>query len=158
MLIYRCVKRDYLESYDGMGNSYRKGARWNLPHYPVLYFAPNPSVAALELANYFPSPDLVPENYVMGEYEITDPVTSRTISLQDLPENWKDYPHPNSTKEIGSAWLQQGKESCLFVPSAATPGNLENIIVMNPMHPEIKHIKLTQVIQSIYSDRIFKGL
>jgi RES domain-containing protein len=61
MLIYRGVKQDYLESYDGMGNSYRKGARWNFPNHPVLYFAPNPSVAALELANYFPSPDLVPK-------------------------------------------------------------------------------------------------
>jgi RES domain-containing protein len=158
MLIYRAVKRDYLESYDGMGNSYRKGVRWNLPNHPVLYFAPNPSVAALELANYFPSPDLVPKNYVMGEYEIPDPVKIKTILLEDLPKNWKDYPHPNSTKKIGSAWLREGKESCLFVPSAATPGNLEHIIVINPKHPDLRHIKLTQIIQPIYSDRIFKGL
>jgi hypothetical protein len=78
--------------------------------------------------------------------------------LEDLPKNWQDYPHPNSTKKIGSAWLKKGKESCLFVSSAATPGNLEYIIVINPNHPDLRHIKLTQIIHPIYSDRIFQGL
>jgi RES domain-containing protein len=80
------------------------------------------------------------------------------INLEDLLKNWQDYPHPNSTKKIGSAWLKYGKESSLFVPSAATPGNLEQIIVINPKHPDFRQIKLTQIIQPIYSDRIFKGL
>ena len=158
MLLYRGVKRAYLESYEGMGNSYRKGARWNLPNYPVLYFAPSPSVAALELANYFATPELVPSSYVMGEYEIPDPVTSKTLLLKDMPVDWKDFPHPESTKKIGSAWLEKNAELCLFVPSAATPGNVENIIVVNPKHPQSQQIKLTKVIPEIYSDRIFKGL
>jgi RES domain-containing protein len=158
MILYRGVKSKYAEKYDGMGNSYQKGARWNHPYFPVLYFAPTSSVAALELANYFPSPKLVPSSYVMGVYELPDSVSSKTLELKDMPEDWTAYPHPTSTKDIGSAWLRANKELCLFVPSSASPGGRDRIVVVNPIHPEIKYFKLIETINEIYNKRTFQGL
>ena len=159
MKLYRAGREHHLEDFEGTkGNSFKKGARWNLPYNPVLYFAPSPSIAAMELAQYFPTPDLVPDDYVMGEFEIPDSLKSKTLSIEDLPENWHIYPHPQCTKEIGTAWLQKVEELCLFVPSAATPGYRENIIVVNPRHGDINQIKLINIIDKIYPERMFQGL
>lgn len=157
MRLYRAVKKKYVENFNGLGNSYRKGARWNFPSLPVLYFASSPSVAAIELANYFPSPDLVPPSYVMGVYELPNSIPYKTLYLKDMPEDWDEFPHPDSTKEIGSDWLRANQELCLFVPSAATPGNIENIIVVNPNHPQIQGLKLVAIIKDIYNPRMFSG-
>ena len=158
MLLYRGVKSKYVENYDGMGNSYLKGARWNHPYHPVLYFAPSPSIAALELANYFPTPRLIPKTYVLGIYELPDSLPCKTLTLEQMPQDWQAFPHPTSTKDIGSAWLKSNRELCLFVPSAASPGGLENIVVINPNQPQIKNIKLVDTIPKIYNERAFQGL
>ena len=54
------------------GASYRDGARWNEPGFPVVYFAEIPSVVMLEMAHYLPSPRLVPLGYRLGEVSLDE--------------------------------------------------------------------------------------
>ncbi len=61
-------------------------------------------------------------------------------------------------KDISSAWLKSNTELCLFVSSAASPGGLENIVVINPNQPQIRNIKLVDTIPKIYNERAFQGL
>ncbi|MFT4927875.1 MAG: RES domain-containing protein, partial [Phenylobacterium sp.] len=70
MRLYRICPLHFLENYSGLGGSYKDGGRWNLPGVPVMYFALSPSVALLEMANYLPSPRLVPASYRLGIYEL----------------------------------------------------------------------------------------
>ena len=56
MRLYRICHARYLEDLRGLGASYRDGARWNEPGFPIVYFAETPSVAMLEMAHYLPSP------------------------------------------------------------------------------------------------------
>ena len=158
MELYRIARIKYLENYTGRGGSFINGARWNHPGIPVLYFATTPSVALLEMANYLPSPRLIPADYRLGIYHLPDTVSSKTITVENLPPDWSRYPYPSSTQALGSQWLNEDDSLILFVPSVAVPAGLENIAVVNPRHPEINRLKLASIESSLYNDRAFKGV
>ena len=63
MFLFRICPERYLEDFSGLGASYQDGARWNFPGTPVMYFASTASLAMLEMAQYLPSPRLLPKNY-----------------------------------------------------------------------------------------------
>lgn len=156
MLLYRITPEQYLENYQGLGASYQDGARWNHKGVPVLYFSLSPSVAMLEMANYFPLPKLIPKDYVLGIYELPD---SQADHLDPglLPSDWNVYPHPVSTRNIGSQWLTGNTNTGLVVPSAATPNGLESIIVLNPGHDGIAHLRLVDKTSQLFNVRAFTG-
>lgn len=158
MRLYRITKEKYLQNFTGRGKSFLDGARWNNPGIPVLYFATTPSVALLEMANYLPSPRFVPQSYKLGIYELPDSSSHRILKVEDLPQDWAEYPYPLSTQKIGSKWLIDQSELCLFVPSVAIPAGMENIIVVNPYHLEISNLKLISFEASLYNKRAFQGL
>ncbi|NJL50986.1 MAG: RES family NAD+ phosphorylase [Hydrococcus sp. SU_1_0] len=158
MELFRITRIKYLENFTGRGGSFLNGARWNQPGIPVLYFASTPSVALLEMANYLPNPRLIPDDYRLGIYNLPDTVSSQTLTVNNLPQDWSRYPYPSSTQKIGSQWLNEGSSLILFVPSVAVPAGLENIAVINPRHPDINKLKLSSVESDLYNDRAFKGL
>jgi RES domain-containing protein len=156
--LFRITRIKYLENFTGKGGSFLNGARWNTSGIPVLYFASTPSVALLEMANYLPNPRLIPADYRLGIYYLPDTVSSQTLMVNNLPQDWSRYPYPSSTQKIGSQWLNEGDSLILFVPSVAVPAGLENIAVINPRHPDINELKLSFVESDLYNDRAFKGI
>lgn len=158
MRLYRITKEKYLTSFSGRGKSFTDSARWNLPGIPVLYFASTPAVALLEMANYLPSPRLVPKTYRLGVYEISDTVACEALTIENMPEDWAEYPYPSSTQKIGSQWLLQANSLCLSVPSIAIPAGMENIIIVNPNHAQIGSLKLLFVESDLYNRRAFQGI
>jgi RES domain-containing protein len=158
MRLYRITKEKYLNNLAGKGKSFLDSARWNSPGIPVLYFASSASVALLEMANYLPSPRLVPPNYKLGIYELPDTVSSQTLNIQNMPPDWAEYPYPVSTQKIGSQWLTDNSSLCLFVPSVAIPAGMENIIVVNPNHPQITSLKLLSFESDLFNKSAFRGI
>lgn len=156
MRLYRIVPRKYLENYSGKGNSYKAGARWNLPDEPVLYFGTSASVAMLEMGNYIPKPQLVPQSYVLGIYE-TSSNALQSLELADMPYGWDEFPYPSSTQTRGSRFLAGNKYLLLLVPSSTT-GGLDQIAVVNPLHPEIATLRLIDTKTPIYNPRLFQGM
>ena len=77
MRIYRI---EHLENFEGHGASFRRGGRWNMAGVPVLYFAESASVAMLEMANYLPSPRMVPVAYRLGVYEVASSVSTKKVA------------------------------------------------------------------------------
>jgi RES domain-containing protein len=155
MRLFRICPDIYLENYSGIGASYQDGARWNLPGNPIIYFGSSPSVAMLEMANYLPSPHLVPANYRLGIYELPDNVHHDTYDEKSLPTDWDQHPYPTPTQKEGTAWLHSNNSVALLVPSAAVPGGLDKNILFNPLHPDAKKIKIVDTMDKIYSDRMF---
>lgn len=158
MNLYRIGPDNRLEQLDGLGASYRDGARWNLPGQPALYFACSPAVALLEMAHYLPSPRLVPPNFAMGIYRLPDELKTETLSRNQLPNDWAQYPYPKSTQELGTQWLIANRSPALLVPSAAVPQGLEHNALVNPAHPHRHGLELVEVIHELYNERIFAGL
>lgn len=158
MRLYKITKAPYLTNLNGKGGSFQNGARWNQAGFPVLYFAPNVGTALLEMANYLPSPRFIPPSYHLGIYEIEDDVSTKILKVENLPADWADYPYPISTQKIGSQWLESKESLILFVPSTAVSKGLENIAVVNPLHPEIKQLNLISTTKDLFNSRTFKGL
>ena len=156
MHLYRIGPEQYLRNMSGLGASYRDGARWNLPGLPAVYFGLSPSVAMLEMANYLPSPRLVPKSYRLAQYEIQGADYDQW-TIQDLPSDWNSFPHAYSTQNLGSEWLKQNQKLLLILPSAAVPAGLENIALFNPNHPDAANISLLKSLAEIYSERMFRG-
>jgi RES domain-containing protein len=158
MKLYKVAPETFLENYTGLGASYQDGARWNEPGLPVLYFACSPSISLLEMANYIPSPRLIPASYRLGEYDWPDDIAVDRLEIDELPKDWNIHPFPASTQVIGSNWLRKSHKAGLIVPSTTSPFGSEYIMLVNPTHPDAKRIALLKSIEKIYSDRIFGGL
>jgi len=158
MKLYRITPEKFLENYSGLGGSYKDGARWNHSGHPVMYFAPTPAVAMLEMANYLPNPRLVPKTYRLGVYTIPDQYVESLPDTPRLPEGWNSYPHLQHTRDIGTQWLSSSKKTALLVPSAAVPMGLDNIAVVNPLSKHITELKLVDVTKNIYNPRAFAGI
>ncbi len=157
MDLYRIGPEQFLNNLSGLGASYRDGARWNLPGFPVIYFTLSPAVAMLEMANYLPSPRLVPKTYRLAKYQLKG-VGYDQWPISELPAEWNSYPHSYASQERGSAWLKRNEKVLLIVPSAAVPAGLENIAVFNPNHPDAGKLILVDSLKEIYSARMFKGI
>ena len=158
MRLYRIAPDAYLEDYRGLGASYRDGARWNRAGQPVLYFALSAATALLEMANYLPSPRLIPPSYRLGIYEVPDSLSTYTLPDARWPEDWAAFPYPASTQAIGGGWLDSGDEVGLLVPSAAVPEGLEAIMVINPAHRERAQLRLLAATSDLFNKRTFTGL
>lgn len=158
MLLYRITKKQYLESYQGLGGSYEDGARWNCPGSPVLYFALSAAVAMLEMANYTGSPRLVPPSYRLGIYELPDETPIDRLEETDWPDDWANFPYPQSTQAIGDQWLRSGERFGLIVPSCAVSDGLGEIMLVNPGHAAVRTLKLIDSRSNIYNKRAFPGL
>ena len=156
MWLYRICPESLLENYSGRGASYQDGGRWNRAGLPVLYFACSASVAMLEMANYLRSPGLVPKSYRLGIFE-TGAIGYEQWGIEDLPARWNDYPYPAATQALGSRWLQATTSALLLVPSAAIPAGLENIALVNPVHPGARQLKLVSVENGIFNKRAFSS-
>ena len=155
MRLYRICHAEHIENFEGRGASYINGGRWNRPGVPVLYFAESASVAMLEMANYLPSPRMVPSTYRLGIYEIAADAPILRWLAEDLPAGWNEFPYPQWTQEKGSQWLIHGKESLLAVPSAAVPGGLESILLVSPLRLAETPVRLIRALEDIYARRTF---
>ena len=155
MRLYRICRADHLEDYHGRGVSYRHGGRWNEPGIPALYVAATAGVAMLEMANYLPSPRLVPSGYRLGVYEVAGHPSVERWAVEDLPSDWNRFPYPRSTQRMGSDWLTQGGTSLLALPSAAVPGGLDDIVLAAPARFDPASIRLSAVHERLYNPRAF---
>lgn len=158
MFLFRICPERYLEDFSGLGASYQDGARWNLPGTPVMYFASTASLAMLEMAQYLPSPRLLPKNYRLGIYSLPDTLKIEQWAVEALPADWKQFPYPRSTQQLGEDWLNSKSRVALSVPSAAVPGGLEHCVVVNPRHKLIGKLALEDTLTEIYSDRLFSDI
>ena len=155
MRLYRIGRLEYLEDYRGLAASYRDGGRWNEAGIPALYFAETASVAMLEMANYLPSPRLVPSSYRLGIYELADDTPMDRWPVTELPADWRHFPYPKSTRRLGTDWLIRGEGHLLAVPSAAIPAGLETVVLTSPARIGAESIRLIGMEADIYNPRAF---
>ena len=150
MIIYRLAKQYFLEDLSGDGAK-QSGGRWNQKGSPVLYTAQNSSLAILETLVHVDL-DLIPKDLFVGEIEVELDEKLDIQVIQELPKNWNHYPSPDFLKEIGEAWLAEGKSLLLQVPSAVNP--LEHNFLVNPEHKKFDQVRLKQSYPFQYDGRL----
>ncbi len=113
------------------------GGRWNSVGVPMVYTAESKALAALEILVHVDSGELLEEFLCI-------PVTfdkrlMRSLSFDDLPEDWRTNPPPPSTQQLGDRWARAKASILLEVPSILIPG--ESNYLINPAHPNIGKMK-----------------
>lgn len=131
-------ERHAANAFDGEG-ARRFGGRWNHPGTSVVYTAATLSLAALELLVHIEIED-VPADRVALAAEIPVGVEVERVGAAGLPADWRSYPAPEWTKDLGTAWVQAGRTAVLEVPSVIVPR--ENNYLLNPEHPDMARIVL----------------
>ena len=153
MILYRFSRREHGGDLSGKGAELF-GGRWNSKGVPVVYCSESRALAVTEMVAYTP-PGLIPEGYVLNIIEVPDDLAQLCrVKTEDLPEDWKQYPHRKATKQLGDTFLRENNCLLVQVPSALVDGEFNYLL--NPRHPDFVCIKLLEALPFNFNERLFK--
>ena len=98
----------------------------------MVYAAASLSLAMLEMLVHLDE-NMLRLSYIFYEVEVSTDLILK-LPREDLPENWKIYPAPSSTKVIGDRWANDMSSLILELPSTLSP--VEQTFLINPEHPD----------------------
>ncbi len=149
MIVYRFAHRKFVTDLTGTG-ARLKGGRWNSIGVAVLYASTTISLSLLEMLVNTKSLDEF-GNLQLAEIEVPEMAVHRITNAR-LKNNWiadTDY-----TSFIGNEILNANKHLLIQCPSAVVTS--ENNFLINPAHPEFKKVKIREVKDFYFDDRLFK--
>jgi RES domain-containing protein len=115
----------------------------------MLYTSSHRSLAMLEVLVHWHK-TVTPPNYVIVCLELPDSVASITE-----PTLIPDWPQDQQwSKDTGDAWLKAGNSLLLKVPSVVVKA--EQNYLVNPMHPDVLSLKITDIEPLNFDTRLFK--
>ena len=150
--LFRISASEHINDITGTGARIY-GGRWNHTGYPVVYSSGSRSLAALEFLVHVPMA-LAPENLSIVEINIQEDIERKSINESRLPSNWRDYPAPEQLANIGTNWIKSKSSLLLDIPSAVVEKEVNTLI--NPLHPDIKFVDLTNIEDFSFDSRLFK--
>ncbi len=140
------AKLNTYDPLDGMGAAFSPG-RWNLEGTALLYTSSTASLAVLEVLMHVSPRDFgtrelieiqIPEESIE---DATSMVIATAFGQTDL-----------STQAYGSSWAKEKRSLCLAVPSAPMP--VEHNILLNPLHPQMRKVRVKRRIPYVLDSRI----
>jgi len=146
MRLYRISNHTSLDGDGGL----RASGRWHTKGQPVVYCAPNPAVAVLEILVHLEvDAEDFPSSYQLLMINVPDDVATATVASNALPRNW--WRNPSTTRAIGDNWLQSGTTPLLAVPCAIVPET--NNYLLNPLHPDSRKIRISRIATYRFDER-----
>ena len=135
---YRIVKARYAgNAFDGEG-AWLQGGRWSNAGTRIVYTAGSISLAILEVLVHLQQTQFL-SGYVVFDLDFPDSVVQE-LDPALLPANWRKFPAPVSTKEIGDNWIRNSSSVILRVPSVIVP--TEYAFLVNPTHGDFTSITI----------------
>nr|WP_298724255.1 RES family NAD+ phosphorylase [uncultured Steroidobacter sp.] len=128
------------------------GGRWNLPGTPLVYASESLSLAALETFVHLQPVDKR-IRYVW--FRITIPANVAIDELASLPKSWRDSPPGEASQAVGTRWAKEAAAPVLRTPSVLVPG--EHNLLLNPLHPHFKRLKISKPQPFEFDGRLWKG-
>ena len=153
MIVYRLTKSKYANDLSGKGAELA-GGRWNSKGVALVYTGESRALCTAELAVHIPL-GILPDNYVLVGINIPEDCVISKINKDDLDPDWKLYPHPDSTQNIGDHFVSENRYLVLKVPSAVVPGDYNWLI--NPAHKDAHNIKIIETVPFEFDERLFGG-
>lgn len=151
MLAWRIAKAKRATDLSGQGAAI-EGGRWNEAEVPAVYMGLSPAICCLETFVHQTSRPKIPMKITVFELPDEEILYCRP-GAGDLPDGWNAMPADRPSMSFGTAWLKGRQHLGLIVPSAVLP--LERNIVLNPMHPAIANVRVVEVLDFKYDDRMF---
>lgn len=150
--LFRISTSEHINDITGTGARIY-GGRWNHTGYPAVYTSSSRSLAALEFLVHAPMA-LAPENLSIVEINIQENIERESINESQLPSNRRNYPAPEQLANIGTNWIKSKSSLLLDIPSAVVEKEVNTLI--NPLHPDIKFVDLTNIEMFSFDSRLFK--
>ena len=150
--LFRICSSEHINDITGTGARIY-GGRWNHVGYPVVYTSGSRSLAALEFLVHVPMA-LAPENLSIVEINIQENVERESITVKQLPSTWRNYPAPEHLANMGTNWIKSNSSLLLNIPSAVVDKEVNTLI--NPLHPDIKHVNVAIVEKFSFDSRLLK--
>ena len=147
MLVYRISLTHRAKSLSGSGYP----ARWNSKGSFLIYTAASRALACLENIVHR-SGEGLSLNFKILTIEIPDEISISEIKPSQLRKDWTEYQNYIFSQKIGDEWLKTGITAVLKIPSAIIPE--ESNLLLNPAHPQFKKIKIIEVDDFIFDNRI----
>ena len=140
MRLYRIVKMKHAYDLTGMGAKIN-GGRWNHEGIPCIYLSESRALSLLEYTAHT-GIKTMPPALCFATFEVPE-YSMRTLAASELPANWLQRPHSNDNRDLGSSMLAEA--SCLLLKFPSLIINQEFSFVLNPQHPLINSVKITDV-------------
>jgi RES domain-containing protein len=148
MDVYRISSALYIKDLAGLGPK-TYGGRWNFKGIPAIYTSETRALAALEFLVHVKT--RTADNLKIATISIPDSIVPLEFHIETFPKGWRDHPPPVKLAEMGTDWLKSLKSLLLRVPSVIP--NEFNLII-NPMHKDIKYVKIIHVENFTYDKRL----
>ena len=145
MLLWRVSRHRDLSGEGGL----RGPGRWHRRGAPIVYLAESPAGALLETCVHTSAND-VPPSYTLLAVRAEEPISIETLDASILQEDWIN--NPETTRKIGSAWLESSRSALLRVPSALVPATFN--VLLNPLHPEAGRVQIESEYDYPFDPRI----
>jgi RES domain-containing protein len=150
MFVWRIAKRARALDRSGFGAS-SKGQRWNSTNIPAIYAGLTPEIAALEKLVHTGS--ILPLDWVVVRIELPDDkVLYAEPDQSTLPTGWHALPGSPAAAAYGDAFLLNGVQLGLIVPSVIMP-EASNIL-LNPGHPDMARVTMAVIRAFTFDPRL----
>ncbi len=151
MIVFRLCKANFANDLSGKGAE-KSGGRWNSKGVALLYTSDSRALCTTEIAVHTPL-GILPTNYVVMAIEIPNGSSIKELETDNLPYDWRSFPHAYSTQKIGDNFVKMANFLVLKVPSAIVQGEFNYLI--NPSHKDFKKIKIISVDSFNFDERLF---
>ena len=150
--IYRIAQEPFAMDFSAKA-AWMYGGRWNSEGQFALYASASRALALLEILAHAPAKMLTIKPYILLTLEIADTQPVEQIPLRMLPENWNISGWERETTRLGDDFLKKGKDLLLMAPSVIMPEEWN--YVLNPLHPDMKRIKILHRRTITFDKRFF---
>lgn len=136
---------------DGQGGLVASG-RWHTRGHRILYCAPNPASALLEVLAHgaVRTPEAL-EGFRFLKIELPDDISIERVADGLLPADWATQ--LEVTRAWGDRWLSDGLHPVLLVPSVLVPETWN--VLCNPLHRQARELASLAEIGFPLDSRLF---
>ncbi|WP_162053059.1 RES family NAD+ phosphorylase [Pontibacter pamirensis] len=151
MIVYRLSRGKFRNDLSGRGAELA-GGRWNSKGIAILYTSESIALCTVEIAVHMPL-GIVPADYYLVRIHIPDDAPTKELAPEELPADWKSFPHANSTQEIGDAFVLKSEHLVLKVHSATVQGTYNYLV--NPRHADFGKVAAIEAVPFEFDKRLF---
>ena len=155
MELYRIAQEKYADDLSGNG-ARLFGGRWNSEGYYALYTSTTRSLALLETLAHTPAKLLQSKNYILVTLQLPDATASFRMDSKKQPQGWDATEISLFTQKTGNVFLQAKNALLLQVPSVLIPEEMN--VVVNPLHPDFRKIKIIHRRRISFDNRVSVNL
>lgn len=152
MQVFRLTRKKYKIGLSGKGAAVM-GARWNSKGTEIIYTSASRALAMAEVFIHL-SLNKLPSDFVMLEINIPESLKMGTLTAEELPIQWNDFPYCLHTQQFGDRLISDNTHAFLQVPSAVVPGDFNYLL--NPYHTDFSKITITTYADFPMDNRLFK--